>query len=391
MRKKTLQAIRDHGVAAYPLECCGLVLKSGRREWYQPCRNTAASAEHFVMSAEDYAAAEESGDIVAVVHSHPDAPAAPSEADRVACEASGLPWYIVAVEKSENGDVVAGEIRGFAPEGYRAPLLGRQFAHGVLDCYTLVRDWYARERDIVLPDFSRDDGWWEPGKPGDLYMDHYAEAGFRPLRADETLGPGDVVLMQVRSDRANHAGVFLGDEPWPRPRPAPVAGRHAASPVRTRFRTRGVRRLLARIDPRSVALPRTSMIERIRTVRLYGWLGRAFGREHRLAVASPAEAVRALCALLPGFEKALADSDERGVRFACFAGRRNLAEDELGLPVGDDAIRIAPVLAGAKSGGLFQTILGAVLLAAATFTRAEWPRHSRPAPGSAPSPPWARP
>ena len=38
------------------------------------------------------------------------------------------------------------------------------------------------------------------------------------------------------------------------------------------------------------------MIERIRTVRLYGWLGRAFGREHRLAVASPAEAVRALCA-----------------------------------------------------------------------------------------------
>ena len=139
--------------------------------------------------------------------------AAPSEADRVACEASGLPWYIVAVEKSENGDVVAGEIRGFAPEGYRAPLLGRQFAHGVLDCYTLVRDWYARERDIVLPDFSRDDGWWEPGKPGDLYMDHYAEAGFRPLRADEALGPGDVVLMQVRSDRANHAGVFLGDEP----------------------------------------------------------------------------------------------------------------------------------------------------------------------------------
>ena len=108
-------------------------------------------------------------------------------------------------------------------------------------------------------------------------------------------------------------------------------------------------------------------------------------------MASPAEAVRALCALLPGFEKALADSDERGVRFACFAGRRNLAEDELGLPVGDDAIRIAPVLAGAKSGGLFQTILGAVLLAAATFTRAEWPRHSRPAPGSAPSPPWARP
>lgn len=109
------------------------------------------------------------------------------------------------------------------------------------------------------------------------------------------------------------------------------------------------------------------MNDRTRLVRLYGWLGTRFGREHRLAVASPAEAVRALCALLPGFEKALADSERRGVRFACFAGRRNLYEDELRHPVGGDAIRIAPILAGAKNGGLFQTVLGAVLIAAAAW------------------------
>jgi len=109
------------------------------------------------------------------------------------------------------------------------------------------------------------------------------------------------------------------------------------------------------------------MNEKLRLVRLYGWLGTRFGREHRLAVASPAEAVRALCALLPGFEKALAHSDARGVRFACFAGRRNLSEDELAYPVGGDAIRIAPVMAGAKNGGLFQTVLGAVLIAAAAW------------------------
>ena len=148
-----------------------------------------------------------------MVHSHPDAAALPSEADRVACEASGLPWYIVAVAKDLDGKVKAGEIRGFTPEGFQAPLLGRQFAHGVLDCYSLVRDWYARERGITLPDFPREDGWWEPGRAGDLYMDHYAEAGFRPLQPHEALAPGDVVVMQVRSDRANHAGVFLGAQP----------------------------------------------------------------------------------------------------------------------------------------------------------------------------------
>ncbi len=109
------------------------------------------------------------------------------------------------------------------------------------------------------------------------------------------------------------------------------------------------------------------MNDRTRVVRLYGWLGTRFGREHRLAVASPAEAVRALCALLPGFERAVANSERRGVRFACFAGRRNLSEDELRYPVGADAIRIAPVLAGAKNGGLFQTVLGAALIAAAAI------------------------
>jgi proteasome lid subunit RPN8/RPN11 len=210
MRKKTLAAIRAHAVAEYPRECCGLVVVRDRREIYRPCRNMAAGTGHFILDPEDYAAAEEAGRITALVHSHPDMPAAPSEADRVACEASALPWFIVAVAKDDGGAVVTGEVVGFAPEGYVAPLLGRPFAHGVLDCYSLVRDWYARERGIVLPDFHREDGWWEAGKSSDLYMDHYAEAGFRPLVNGEQIGPGDVVLMQIRSERANHAGVFIG-------------------------------------------------------------------------------------------------------------------------------------------------------------------------------------
>ncbi|CAB3850723.1 C40 family peptidase [Achromobacter animicus] len=212
MRKKTIEAIRAHAAAEYPRECCGLVLMQGRRESYRPCRNLAEGTDHFILDPQDYAAAEDAGRITAVVHSHPDTPATPSEADRVACEGTGLPWFIVEAAKDDGGQVVTGELFGFAPEGYQAPLLGRPFAHGVLDCYSLVRDWYARQRRTVLPDFQRQDGWWEPGKEGDLYMDHYAEAGFRPLAAGERIAAGDVVLMQIRSDRANHAGVFIGTE-----------------------------------------------------------------------------------------------------------------------------------------------------------------------------------
>lgn len=106
------------------------------------------------------------------------------------------------------------------------------------------------------------------------------------------------------------------------------------------------------------------MTNTLNTVRLYGKPGTRYGRVHRLAVSTPAEAIRALRVLLPGFHRELLESGTRGVRYAVFAGKRNLRADQLHDPVGDDDIRIAPVLAGSKSGGIFGTLLGAVIIAA---------------------------
>ncbi|SMR69234.1 MULTISPECIES: tail assembly protein [Stenotrophomonas] len=104
------------------------------------------------------------------------------------------------------------------------------------------------------------------------------------------------------------------------------------------------------------------MSERLRTVRLYGQLGSRFGRSFRLAVNSPAEAVRALCAILPGFHQYLARAKENGMAFAVFVGKQNLTKDQLQDPPGSEDIRIAPVLLGSKRGGVLQTIIGVVLI-----------------------------
>lgn len=104
---------------------------------------------------------------------------------------------------------------------------------------------------------------------------------------------------------------------------------------------------------------------KLKTIRLYGKLGAKFGRVHQLAVANAAEAVRALCVLLPGFESHLANAPGG---YAVFYGKQNLAPDQLGHPSGSDDIRIAPVPAGAKSGGIFAVVTGIVLVAAGIFT-----------------------
>lgn len=51
-------------------------------------------------------------------------------------------------------------------------------------------------------------------------------------------------------------------------------------------------------------------------------------------------------------------SKDRGVSYAVFAGKRNLAENQLEHPSGSDDVRIAPIISGSKASGLFQTIAG---------------------------------
>jgi len=210
MNKQTVEAVKAHALAEYPRESCGLVIAKGRKEIYLPCSNAAQGHGHFMISGQDYADAEDQGQVIMVVHSHPDMPAKPSEADRVACEASGLPWCIVSIMPGGDGPQVA-EVISFAPEGYVAPLVGRQFYHGVLDCYTIVQDWFSRQRGIVLPDFEREDNWWEGEH--ELYLENFEKAGFTPIGDGQSVQVGDVILMQLRSERVNHAAVFIGAEP----------------------------------------------------------------------------------------------------------------------------------------------------------------------------------
>ncbi|QQR47759.1 C40 family peptidase [Myxococcus xanthus] len=188
-----------HARSEYPREACGLVVAASGKQRYVPCRNQAEGQAHFILHPEDYARAEAEGEVLAVVHSHPNAAPEPSEADRVSMERWGLPWLIV--------NVPVGHWRLWHPTGYRPPLVGRPFSHGVLDCFSLIRDYFQERLGLELPDFHRPDGWWDKG--GNLYLEGYAQAGFVDVTG-QPLREHDVLLMQLRAQVPNHAGVYLG-------------------------------------------------------------------------------------------------------------------------------------------------------------------------------------
>lgn len=106
----------------------------------------------------------------------------------------------------------------------------------------------------------------------------------------------------------------------------------------------------------------------LKKVRLHGILREKFGSEFELDVESVAEAVRALCILVQGFESFMANAHLQGIKFAIYLDDRNIGADELCFATKSSVIRISPVIDGAKSGGIFQIVVGVVMIAAAFVT-----------------------
>lgn len=104
-------------------------------------------------------------------------------------------------------------------------------------------------------------------------------------------------------------------------------------------------------------------------ILLGGSAGKLFGREHiyELSTGDTREAVKAIDVNHPGFAKYLADAKRKGLEFAVFRNRKNIGERELKMG-GAQEIRIVPVIAGSKRAGLFQTVLGVVLIAMSSIT-----------------------
>lgn len=105
----------------------------------------------------------------------------------------------------------------------------------------------------------------------------------------------------------------------------------------------------------------------MKTIILTGRLGKTFGPEFSLDIASPAEAVRALCYQIPGFEEELTKGSYRVSRITEKGDQSidaELLHFEFGRTIG---VKIEPVVHGAKNGGLGKIILGVALVGAAFF------------------------
>ncbi len=195
------EAALAHAKDQDPDESCGLLLNIRGKERYHPCRNLSAqSDEYFILDPEDYIKGSNLGTITAIVHSHPDTPPVASQADKMSCEQSKLPWYIVNPKTETWGY--------YEPCGYKAPLLGRPWVWAVTDCWSLIVDWYKEERGIELLDYERPTRI-EEFTDDPVFERYLPSRGFRLLKPDEPLMNGDVLAMSILGKGLNHVGIFI--------------------------------------------------------------------------------------------------------------------------------------------------------------------------------------
>lgn len=202
------EAARVHAMAEYPNESCGAVTATG----YQPLVNHSTTPTKAFDCNEAIAPLLAAGELLALVHSHPDGPESPSEGDMAQQAAMDIPWGIVTCSAT------AAMAPWFWGPGIPAPPLeDRDFRYGPSgsdgrgDCAALVRDWYLAERGIELPEFPRARHCWV--RRPDLYRDNLLAAGFTRRSGALTMEEprvGDVFLMGIRSRSPNHIAVYHG-------------------------------------------------------------------------------------------------------------------------------------------------------------------------------------
>lgn len=106
----------------------------------------------------------------------------------------------------------------------------------------------------------------------------------------------------------------------------------------------------------------------MRTLYLHGSLGARFGESFSLDVSTPAEAVRALCVQLPGFEQAVRSFNWHVIRGPVEEGK-DLDEEGIAVGLGkENEIHLIPAIAGAGD-GVWSAIAGVVLIVAGVITQ----------------------
>jgi len=195
---------QKHAEECLPDESCGLLALIKGEEKYWPCKNLSVeNFDYFIIDPDDWAECEDTGEIIGLVHSHPTGSIYPSETDKASCEFIGLKWHIYSP--------LIKDWYSFEPSGWQPDsLYGRQWSWGIMDCWSLICDYYKEKLNIEIKKWSR------PKTIKDFAKNPEFEYALPKLNFKEVdpqdIQINDVLLMEGIYNKLNHVALYIGDQ-----------------------------------------------------------------------------------------------------------------------------------------------------------------------------------
>jgi proteasome lid subunit RPN8/RPN11 len=197
-----LSEIEAHFEKEYPREGCGLIsVQKGKKVWI-PCSNVAKGEEDFIIDSNQYIEAMKFGDIIGIVHSHPNTSSTPSAFDIDCCNVMGIPYYIFSYPEMD--------LTVLEPENTIVDLYGKEYIFGIQDCFEACRQFLKTKNINIKNRAAFEDNWWTKG------LNYFSpelikEWGFNPIDLNN-VKELDIIVFQVMEEVPNHCGVYLGDD-----------------------------------------------------------------------------------------------------------------------------------------------------------------------------------
>ncbi|SSY80295.1 C40 family peptidase [Alysiella crassa] len=194
LTQETQESILKIAEKSKPHEMCGFIVCNKTGYSFFLCFNVATNpAETFDISVDDVIRANAIGEVVAVVHSHPNGEPFLSGADRQAQVATDLPWILAS----------SGSLKLFQPVPH---LRGREFIYDKSDCCRLIQDAYHL-CGLDLPDCERL-GLDEDIEAQTLLNYFQYNHEFNQVYDWQA---GDIILTQSGKHTPEHALLYLGN------------------------------------------------------------------------------------------------------------------------------------------------------------------------------------
>lgn len=135
--------IRNFSKKDLTKEACGLFIVSDNIIQLLQTNNISSKPEkHFLISGAEINSIKQKGKILGIWHSHLTGTDGLSVPDQIVAEKLNLHSIVYCVENDAFFE--------YQPIGLEVPLIGRPFYFGVLDCLTLIVDYYKRTLNIEM-------------------------------------------------------------------------------------------------------------------------------------------------------------------------------------------------------------------------------------------------